>query len=654
MGEYVLLSPLWHPGSARSLLDVGSLIAEIHHHAVQRSYEIHAVIVLPTPGASHEERAATYEALKEIEANQQLTRIRPSEAKTRFDFLWILRKGAVERRVARLIDLLAVGVCRPFNATARNTLTQQTFLQRSCSYSWFDSLQLLFPARQVQEILARTLATDIINKTIIIPPDAKTSPDPLGADRMEEFLHGLPLTSAVAELNSKSLDLDVTAMVEDSAGEDSGGDIAGFIDNLYRKLDVLFERARERTIRSDIESRLVQSFTLALRSRLTELMDRTPYGICSAQAFVRYILNKKRIGDGDRASALHAPSTLHTILLQPVRDDLKAVLEADVAEILNRQLAIYGSQALNNVLWRGMDRTKLEQVCDLEAIVDLTTLPPNNRVLAVELKRMREEISLALEWLDKLVPDTATWKKVFDALELLVKLLARDRLLLVRQIRESMLRAQARLEEHKRKGKPLICGRKKYGRVLAALREAHRIECEQYDAGKLSLAAAIMERKNVVFHQSLVVAMHASTVTEAAAEAECIDMFISTLEKEKRAASTPEDFDGDELTESLLDPAHVVHLYPGDERLADLLSGFWKSIHQVPEPEVSNHYRRPEMFRDLLRHYCFESFAWVNDLTLNDVFLRLKLDVDKLLEAAVLNLRKRAIVRRFPEDRVEE
>jgi hypothetical protein len=650
--DYFVLCPLHLRNAIEALFQTATAVRQLHAETVNQSYELNAVLVLPPVDASPEEKALTYQALGRVEHNQLSALKAGSVTETRFDFVWILRGDPGNGLSRRLDCFLRTDTHRSFNNEARNGVASGKFLDRSCSYSTFDAYRFVYPVQQLKKVLGERLVGTIIERTISKKVDQGPEAVEVKAEEFEKHLREINLESRIDELESKALGLEMDSLVRGFEQEDIA-DIGGFIERLYVKLDILFQRAAERTIKSDVEPYLGR-FSASLRSWVEAVMDDPERGLDSSTAFLAYILDKKRLAR--KSSSMAAPAlqrayTLHTVLLDPIRNDAKHLLEADLGEIIRRMMKIYVADG-PEIVWQAMERTPLEILCDLEATIDFSLLTEEQKTRADIFRKMREEITWSMERLDELVLDTPTWRRVFQTLEVLVKELARKKLQELLSKKKELEIAFARLNEHKRRTKPLLCGRRKYVRLLAALQDLYDGLQKEYEEGKKALSSIIMDRKNFIFHQTLLLALYERLIVAAESAKHDVDDFADKLDWLCHESLKPPEFEDDEVTRSVVSPGQVTEFYPDDQKVQELAIEFWGVLVGSPTAKLSPYYRNPNEFSSRLVKYARACFAKLENSSMEDVLAKLRIDCHDMLSSMSSLLKSRSLVRPLPDDKV--
>lgn len=640
--RYFLFGPLFEGGVSSVTVDVASSIYEVHKETLSRSFEIHGIFILPASDASIEEKAIAYAILKEI-----------NRSRLNLDFVWLTEFSAGKTFTEKIYRFITTDIYSTFNNSARSTILTRNFLHNTSSYSTFDVYQLIFPCDQLIESLKNRLIGDILTRSPlkIVWNDAEVI-QTIKAE-FDAHLRERRNEDEVAEIKAKRLDIDTNVLIEEFHKGGTAG-VDEFIDEVYRRVTILSERAKDRIINSDIKS-YIEYFSKDLRSKAEAIMDNPKRGLYTSYAYFSYILGKD-LPEIDMPSFVFQEDiktyNLHTILMGTVKEDVLNILRSDRDEIIERLMKIYSKYDNPGLIWKGMERTSLDILLDMEATLDLSTFNDEDKGRAEMFKALRDEIISSIEHIDELLHDSGRWSVLFKSLEVLSKIKAGEKLLELNTIREQMNSAYNRLEAHRQKKKPLICGRKKYERLLSKLEEAHEALRRQYEDGKKELSSIIMDRKNFVFHQELILSLYEQAVSTTDSIRREISTFITTLRELVDKSSVDAAFDNYGSAYHVIKSDQISCYYFTEDKLPEIVEGFYRFLHYTPEPRISPYYKLSDQFTQGLQEFAYNCFKKLEDLSIEDVMSHLGNSHDALSSMNTF-LSNRPIIKRFPEDNVE-
>lgn len=649
-----IICPLYKKFAGLAFIKLSKCINETYRELTNIPFELNGVFILPSVDASIEDKAFAYATLKEIDHRNSCSNTFENGNNYLSDFFWICEFNEKNIIIEKLYYAIITDAQITFNINARNSVLKNTFLQKGCFYSTFDVYLLVFPCENLIEFLKNRLIVDLLDYSLLKTLKISSQKIQSLTNEFQENFKNYNIEERIAEIKEKRLDIDVIQLIE--AFEKKGFEaVDEFIHEIYNKVDILLENIRERVVERDIRN-YTDIFHKTLKCKTEEIMDDPDRGLCLSYAFLSYILGREDLYEGlKEVHDLCVDNTynLNTILTGSVKNDVINILKADLDEIIKKLMGIYDKYKKPGIIVK-MERTPIDILYDIESIIDFSNFSNEDRERAETLKNIREEVLYSLKKVDELLYDSNKWATLFKSLEVLVKEKAKEKLSELKVLKEQMERAYSRLQAHRQKRKPLICGRRRYEKILRELERIYESLKNKYNDGKKELSFIIIERKNFIFHQKLILAFFEQLMSVAMSFREEIGTFINALIGLKKRSSVPENFDDYEsaCSYSVVKPEHIPFFYLKEGEIADVIKDFYKFLHGDYHPKLSIYYLKPEDFIQKMQEFSHFCFLKLRDLSIEEVMYRLN-NCHEALSSMNSFFCNRSFIKRFqPEDRV--
>lgn len=454
-----------------------------------------------------------------------------------FDFVWLCDPAGLPRLSSALALYLDDRLPGDFNTNALHSILPRSFLGKGCRYSALGTYRLVFAWQEMARFLKSRLEADFLSLGPLKAPQL----NPFGLQALvEEFrerLRAYSLEDRRNLLQGKRIEVESEYLL----GEfEAGGEAAieDLLDGIYRKAEILFAQARERIIAAEIRP-WREEVSQGLRRDAEGQMDDPGQGPHVAQAYLGYLLGQEafyaRLAP-DPPPARKDLYDLRAILVAPVREQALNLLQADLDEIIERLLVLYGPYQSPGIFWAGVERSPLEVLEDAEATLDLSQLSEGEREKAVVLKEIREMVRESMAGIDGWPGESSRWAELSRGLEVLVRENAREKLRELSLLKKELEKAREALAENRRRGMPWIFGRRRSQKRLRELSRAYEACQAAYTEGKQALSRIVMERKNRIFQQGLILELHDQLAAAAQEIREEVQGFIRALDEHRLRA----------------------------------------------------------------------------------------------------------------------
>jgi hypothetical protein len=625
--RYLLLCPLNSTLGISLPVEVAKVIRHFHEEVVSSPCEIEMSLILPSLHAEGRIKGLSYAALKEINYLQSSSRDGPGLKRDLFGFVFFCSEHKSLFLPSALSTYLETNVQNDFNTNARSNVLTGSFLGENSAYSSLGTFYLTFSCEEMIEFLRNMLEADILSSgPLKIQQMERPEIEALVKD-FEGKLKGYKLEEKRLALKEKKIEINVDFFLMEFEKED-GKSIDFLIDDIYRRADILFERGKEKVVDTDIKN-WQEEYSTQVRKDAEEFMDHRDRGIFVGTAFLSFVL-----GDEGFYRKIAKPPlpdiknlyNLYTILVLPIKEEALAILKADLDEVIGRLSAIYRKYEIPSIIWKGVERTQLEAQLDTEATIDCSTFSEEDRTKVNMLRSIREIILFAMEEIDKLLAEAERWNVIFKSLEAFTREKAREKLAELKSIREQMERARAELGAHRLKRMPLLFGRKRYKRKLKELTAVYESLVKRYEEEKKVFSSIIIERKNFIFQQRLILELYNKLMKATSLIKGEIEGFVDALKKRKGDAlewvNSPH-FVDDEITFNVAKAEHAKFFYPAERELPTLINSFYSFLHKTNEPKSSLHYREGKHFIENLGLFCLSQFQRLKELSIEEVMFKL-------------------------------
>ncbi|HIE43659.1 MAG TPA: hypothetical protein EYP78_02545 [Candidatus Omnitrophica bacterium] len=283
--RYLLLCPLWEKVGVSIPIELTRLIRRFHQEVTHMTYEIEALLILPSLSTSKEQKGYCFEFLSKLDSE-----ITESEG---FDFLWLLDSNRLPpsalRETIRLY--LSTDIYGSFHAQARGNILREKFEEGITAYSTLGIFKLVFPARRWQLFLSLKLVRDILSLTPLSPLEPLPETARMATSGCAHFFEKTELPRIVDNIRSHTELSGAEQALQGLLQE--AEEIEKIIDRFFAKLELLTNQEEGKLWEDGGLKQYSEGFRERLKKEAERIMDTESHGPFSSLGFITLLLNRE-------------------------------------------------------------------------------------------------------------------------------------------------------------------------------------------------------------------------------------------------------------------------------------------------------------------------------------------------------------------------